>query len=150
MTRPDGTEVTRTFTKAQAKTAGLWDKGGPWKQYPDRMLQMRARAYAARDAAADVLSGLYVREEIDGGQLVDATPKPVAPPALELPDIPDEPVEVEAIADPAALIEKIQEDIVMAKADGVDVGEVAEQYADLIERLPDDWKGKAEALFEAA
>jgi hypothetical protein len=151
VTRPDRSEITRSFTKAQAKTAGLWDKAGPWKQYPDRMLQMRARAYAARDAAADVLSGLYVREELDGGPLIDATPKP-APEPLELPDIPDEPPsdDVEPISDPAALIEKIKEDITMAKADGVDLGEVSEQYADLIERLPDDWKGKAEALFEAA
>lgn len=150
VTRPDGIEVTRTFTKAQARTAGLWDKAGPWKQYPDRMLQMRARAYAARDAAADVLSGLYVREEIDGGQIVDATPKAVTVTPLDLPDVPDEPEDVEPIADPAGLIEKIKEDVVMAKAEGVDVGEIAEQYADLIERLPNDWKAKAEAALEAS
>lgn len=72
VTRPDGTKITRRFTIGDAKLAGLWGKAGPWKQYPDRMLQMRARGYAARDGAADVLSGLYVAEEV---QDIDITPK---------------------------------------------------------------------------
>lgn len=64
--RPDKTTmIERRFSVADAKQAGLWGKVGPWKQYPDRMLQMRARAYACRDGAADVLAGLYVREEIE-------------------------------------------------------------------------------------
>lgn len=70
--RPDGTKIERRFTVHDAKTAGLWGKVGPWKQYPDRMLQMRARGYAARDGAADVLSGLYVAEEL---QDIDVTPR---------------------------------------------------------------------------
>ena len=44
-----------TFSVADAKKAGLWGKGGPWTQYPKRMLQMRARGFALRDAFADVL-----------------------------------------------------------------------------------------------
>lgn len=56
-------EQTRTFSKADASTAGLWDKAGPWKNYPKRMLQMRARSYALRDLFADVLRGLPVLEE---------------------------------------------------------------------------------------
>lgn len=63
--RPDGDVTERTFSVADAKQAGLWGKAGPWKQYPDRMLAMRARGFAARDGAADVLSGLYLREEIE-------------------------------------------------------------------------------------
>lgn len=63
--RPDGDRVPRSFSVADAKTAGLWAKVGPWKQYPERMLQMRARGFAARDGAADVLMGLYLREEIE-------------------------------------------------------------------------------------
>lgn len=70
--RPDGTKIERRFTVHDAKTAGLWGKVGPWKQYPDRMLQMRARGYAARDGAADVLSGLYVAEEL---QDIDVSPR---------------------------------------------------------------------------
>lgn len=61
--RPNGEVVTRQFSEGDAKVAGLWGKQGPWKQYPDRMLQMRARGLAARDGAADVLSGIYLAEE---------------------------------------------------------------------------------------
>ena len=42
--------VMRRFSIENAKTAGLWGKTGPWSQYPARMLQMRARAFALRDA----------------------------------------------------------------------------------------------------
>ena len=74
--RPDGDRITRTFTTEDAKKAGLLGKPGPWQQYPDRMLQMRARAFAARDGAADALSGLYVAEELaDAPEAVDITPK---------------------------------------------------------------------------
>lgn len=55
----------RTFSTADAKTAGLLDKSGPWKQYPKRMLQMRARAFALRDSFADALRGIGIREEVD-------------------------------------------------------------------------------------
>lgn len=73
--RPDGEMTERTFSVADAKKAGLWGKAGPWTQYPDRMLAMRARGFAARDGAADVLGGLYVAEEIiDGGVLKEAPP----------------------------------------------------------------------------
>ena len=57
--------VVRRFSVDDAKAAGLWSKSGPWKQYPERMLQMRARAFALRDGFADVLGGLYLREEIE-------------------------------------------------------------------------------------
>jgi hypothetical protein len=51
------------FTVADAKKAGLWGKGGPWTQYPRRMLQLRARGFALRDAFPDVLKGLVTAEE---------------------------------------------------------------------------------------
>jgi hypothetical protein len=72
VTRPNGMKIERRFSVADAKVAGLWGKAGPWKQYPDRMLTMRARGFAARDGAADVLSGLYIAEEI---QDLDSAPK---------------------------------------------------------------------------
>lgn len=73
--RPNGSRITRTFSTADAQRAGLLGKAGPWRQYPQRMLQMRARGYACRDGAADALSGLYIAEE-----LIDVTPheKPAA------------------------------------------------------------------------
>lgn len=69
VTRPDGTKIERCFSETDARKAGLWGKAGPWTQYPGRMLQMRARGLAARDGAADALSGLYLQEELDGGEL---------------------------------------------------------------------------------
>jgi hypothetical protein len=64
-------EVVRSFTEADARQAKLWEKKGkdgqdtPWITYPNRMLQMRARAFALRDAFADVLKGMSVREEAE-------------------------------------------------------------------------------------
>jgi hypothetical protein len=51
------------FTVADAKKAGLWGKTGPWSQYSKRMLQLRARGFALRDAFPDVLKGLVTAEE---------------------------------------------------------------------------------------
>jgi len=53
----------RTFSVADAKKAGLWGKQGPWQQYPDRMLQLRARGFAVRDVFPDALRGLVTIEE---------------------------------------------------------------------------------------
>lgn len=57
-------EQIRTFSMEDAKIAGLLGKAGPWTQYPKRMRQMRARAFAIRDVFPDVLKGLPVAEEI--------------------------------------------------------------------------------------
>ncbi|NMF98425.1 recombinase RecT [Aromatoleum toluolicum] len=56
-------EVSQTFTMEDAKRAGLTGKQGPWTQYPKRMLQMRARGFALRDAFPDALRGLISSEE---------------------------------------------------------------------------------------
>ncbi len=56
-------EVVREFSMQDAKQAGLTGKQGPWAQYPKRMLQMRARAFALRDVFPDVLRGVHVAEE---------------------------------------------------------------------------------------
>lgn len=61
--RGDIIPVERRFTVEDAKRAKLWGKPGPWSDYPKRMLQMRARAFALRDAFPDVLGGLYLTEE---------------------------------------------------------------------------------------
>jgi hypothetical protein len=55
--------VIARFSVFDAKAAGLWKKQGPWTQYPRRMLQMRARGFALRDAFPDVLKGLITAEE---------------------------------------------------------------------------------------
>lgn len=61
--RTSSSDTVRSFSVGDAKKAGLWGKQGPWLQYPDRMLQMRARGFALRDAFPDVLRGLISAEE---------------------------------------------------------------------------------------
>lgn len=56
--------VVRTFSQADARTANLWGKQGPWTQYPKRMLQMRARGFACRDSFPDALRGIRTTEEV--------------------------------------------------------------------------------------
>jgi hypothetical protein len=58
--------VTRRFSIAQAKKAQLLGKDGAWQTFPDRMLQMRARSLAARDAFPDVLVGVGRAPEMLG------------------------------------------------------------------------------------
>lgn len=53
-----------TFGVADAKRAGLWGKSGPWTQYPDRMLLIRARTLAIRNTWADVTTGLTSVEDL--------------------------------------------------------------------------------------
>lgn len=82
ITRPGGKEITRTFSVEDAKRAGLTGKQGPWQQYQKRMLQMRARAFAARDGASDVLRGMQVAEEVQDYQPMTARRVPAEGPGL--------------------------------------------------------------------
>lgn len=80
-------EQVRTFSVDDARSAGLAGKQGPWTQFPKRMRQMRARAFALRDVFPDVLRGLPVAEEVMdtpterhmGAADVVAPPAPTAP-----------------------------------------------------------------------
>lgn len=90
--------VERRFSAADAIQAGLWStdaqvtrwkKDGstyktrndsPWFRMPRRMLQMRARGFALRDAYPDVLMGLYLAEELQGEREPDPTPADDLPP----------------------------------------------------------------------
>jgi hypothetical protein len=85
--RRDRSPVVRTFSEADAKKAGLWGKSGPWQQYPSRMLQMRARSWALRDAFPDALRGLGIREEVSDYQVKVARGREVAS-SVVLPDAP--------------------------------------------------------------
>lgn len=77
VTRPDTQEVIeRSFSVDDAKAAGLWTKAGPWKQYPKRMLQMRARAWALRDGCADMLRGIHMAEEAQDMEVISNEPLP--------------------------------------------------------------------------
>ena len=89
-TRVGAEPVVRSFSVDDAKKAGLWGKTGPWQQYPRRMLQMRARGFAVRDAFPDVLRGLItaeeaadtpIRDSFSGPTIEHTAPEPAAPPA---------------------------------------------------------------------
>lgn len=56
--------VERQFSMDDAKRAKLASKPGPWQEYPYRMLQMRARSWALRDAAPHILKGIGVADEV--------------------------------------------------------------------------------------
>jgi hypothetical protein len=76
--------VTR-FSVADAKTAKLWGKRGrdgqdtPWITNPKRMLQLRARGFALRDAFPDVLKGLVTAEEAQDYPSTEAAKEPAKP-----------------------------------------------------------------------
>lgn len=86
--RRGASAVVGRFSVADAKKAGLWGKQGPWQQYPTRMLQLRARGFALRDAFPDVLRGIISAEEARdmpteapySGPTVDGTAESVTPP----------------------------------------------------------------------
>jgi hypothetical protein len=68
--------VVSRFSVADAKKAGLWGKTGPWSAYPRRMLQLRARGFALRDAFPDVLKGLVTAEEAQDYATAATAPEP--------------------------------------------------------------------------
>lgn len=80
------TWVERPFTVDDAKQARLLGKSGPWQDYPRRMMQMRARSWALKDAFPDRLMGLGIAEYDhnalvgEGGEIETAE---VAPKAIE-------------------------------------------------------------------
>ncbi len=65
------------FSVADAKKAGLWGKSGPWSAYSRRMLQLRARGFALRDAFPDVLKGLVTAEEAQDYPTPEPSREPV-------------------------------------------------------------------------
>lgn len=87
--RKGAPEQVRSFSMDDAIKAGLAGKQGPWTQYPKRMRQMRARAFALRDVFPDVLRGMPIAEEL---QDMAATPQPtgveknMGPAEVVLPD----------------------------------------------------------------
>jgi hypothetical protein len=130
------TPVTVRFSVEDAKRAGLWGKQGPWTQYPKRMMAMRARGFALRDAFADVLKGLITAEEAQDYPTEQA-PRDITPPkpanpldAIAAPVVePEVDVIAEAQANAAAQMAAAEdaEDIEAAfVADVVEVAEVVE------------------------
>ena len=76
--------IKRMFSVSDAKRAGLHGRN-VHNSYPSRMLQMRARSWACRDAFADALRGLSVIEEVR-----DIEPRAVVERAKQTVVLPDE------------------------------------------------------------
>lgn len=80
--RKGRTPTVRAFSSSDAKKAGLWGKAGPWTQYPNRMLQLRARSFALRDAFPDALNGVGIAEETRDTEPKQANARVIAEPIL--------------------------------------------------------------------
>ena len=129
--------VTARFSVEDAKRAGLWAKQGPWSAYPKRMMQMRARGFALRDAFPDVLKGMITVEEAQDYP-EEAKPRQVAKPANPL-DMVAPPPAIEQTSNPAVIEQAfaydqeaatVNELVAQAKAadmEVLDIPEVAEQ-----------------------
>ena len=129
--------VTARFSVEDAKRAGLWAKQGPWSAYPKRMLQMRARGFALRDAFPDVLKGMITVEEAQDYP-EEAKPRQVAKPANPL-DMVAPPPAIEQTSNPAVIeaafahdqeadaVNELVAQAVAADMEVLDIPEVAEQ-----------------------
>jgi hypothetical protein len=126
--------VTAKFSVEDAKRAGLWNKQGPWTSYPKRMLQMRARGFALRDAFPDALKGLITTEEAADypeeakQEAKDITPKNPLD-AIAAPQVIEETYH---IAPP-----EVVDDTVTAEAEVVEVVEVTEAAEEATEPVPE-------------
>ena len=88
--------TTVRFSVADAKKAGLWGKTGPWTQYASRMLQLRARGFALRNAFADALRGLVTAEEAQDYPQAEAAREPAREPVVVRPKFQETVVKLKA------------------------------------------------------
>ena len=110
--RKGQTPYVKTFTIDQAQRAGLISRSPVWRSYPERMLQMRARTFALRDAFSDALKGFISNEEA-----MDYPPqkeKDITPqkPVTTLDQLASQPVQAAEPVEPAeSVVEKTEEKI---------------------------------------
>jgi len=131
--------VIARFSVEDAKRAGLWGKQGPWQAYPKRMLQMRARGFALRDAFPDVLKGLITAEEAaDFPEEAKPRERDVTPakPANPLDAIAPPPSLPEPELEPEPLPQPIEIELIHVDSPN-DSAESAEQVAELV--VLGDW-----------
>lgn len=118
-TRKGRKPVIAKFSVNDAKRAGLWAKQGPWSAYPKRMMQMRARGFALRDAFPDVLKGLITAEEAqDYPEDKPRPPKDITP---------RNPLDALAPPEPVAVL---QQEVVVEEVELPEPVEVLQQQAE--------------------
>ena len=66
-------ETRETFSVADAKKAGLWNKEGTWQKYPKRLLKFRARGFNLRDGWADIMKGMKSVEEVQDYEILNSS-----------------------------------------------------------------------------
>lgn len=178
ITRPDGEVIEDKFSVKQAKQARLWDtretvkkKGrdgseymapndSAWFRFPDDMLGWKALSRCVRAGASDVTRGMTIREDMEN-PIVDITPDATAAikaPVDDIPEIPEDEVVAEVheavagepdtpLADPKGVLDMLKEAL-DGQDDEVIRLEVWDSHSELIDRLPDDFRRRAEAIFE--
>lgn len=117
----------REFSVKDARRAKLWNKAGPWQEYPHRQLMWRALGFLARDVFSDVLGGFPLYEEaidFDENEKIERSPEG-ARPELPPPTSPDPLMAVIKGTPPTTAGEK---------SDGNDVREVVD--AQLVAAAP--------------
>lgn len=140
-----------------------------WFRFPDNMLGWKALGRCVRAGASDATRGLMIREDMEG-LMIDVTPDAspetaaIGPDPMNddgVPEIPEEAHEDGSpdIADPAAIddalsedqqliaIEKLKEDLALCNTPA-DRDDVATGYDDLLERMSDINRRRAEAIIE--
>ena len=147
--------VVAKFSVEDAKRAGLWAKQGPWTAYPKRMMQMRARGFALRDAFPDVLKGLITAEEAQDypdeakpKQPRDITPRnplDMVAPSVAIPQQTSDPVvieqafaqdaEAEELATKQQPVEEFKQQLADAGVEVVHIPEVQNDSAESAERI---------------
>ena len=136
-------ETEATFSVDDAKRAKLWGKQGPWSQYPKRMLAMRARGFAIRDAFPDAMKGMITAEEAQdyptkAPRDVTPAPEPLPQPEPE-PDIEPHVEDAETIEDPIQeAIDAANEPYTLVDHEGKEIAQFEmhdEAIAKLVERM---------------
>jgi hypothetical protein len=135
--RGDAQPVESRFGVTEAKKAGLWGKAGPWTQYPRRMLQMRARGFALRDAFPDKLHGLVTAEEAADYTHAEPETVRVTQPAEPTPPVADETAmqKARAAIDLAKDAEQVRKFAAVVRQRVDDGFYLEDQAAELFERL---------------
>jgi hypothetical protein len=127
--------TTVRFSVVDAKRAGLAGKAGPWSQYPARMLALRARGFALRNAFADALRGLITAEEAQDYP----THEPAREPVVVRPKF-DAAPQVTPTADEAHMQQRR-----LAVSKVSDVGKLEQMQATVEERLRSGFYTPAQA-----
>jgi hypothetical protein len=146
--------VTVKFSVEDAKRAGLWGKQGPWSAYPKRMMQMRARGFALRDAFPDVLKGMITAEEAqdypDEAKPVQAKPaNPLDLVAPKMVEIEEQPIIEEEVSEVVEVVEEQANEVVWTFPLLVPNKETPHAYFETLDAWQDGYEDLADKTAKA-